>query len=113
ELDPALADRFGFVVPVPRWRDLSAEEKEQLLDPSSSPADMAVEWLPELVHETRRLMPLVESLHGKTVVRYVCQLIDQLSEAKVHFSPRRGRLLTEGIVAVHAASVALGRGGDC
>jgi MoxR-like ATPase len=113
ELDPALADRFGFVVPVPRWSDLSAEEKEQLLDPSSSPADMAVEWLPELVQETRRLMPLVESLHGKTAVRYVCQLIDQLSEAKVHFSPRRGRLLTEGIVAVHAASLALGRSGDC
>ena len=54
-LDPALADRFGFLVPVPEWGDLRKDEKRRILgDQFKGRHDFAVKP-PEVLAEARRV----------------------------------------------------------
>ncbi len=107
-LDPALTDRFPFVVPVPSWRDLSREDRRQLLaldvDPNRNHImDIFQRPLESLVEECRALLPEVAERYGEWLGDYVIGVVDALGKASLPQSPRRARMLIEGIVAIHAA----------
>lgn len=112
-LDPALADRFPFVVPVPDWRQLSKEDrrrlvswKDQLERGESEPfSDTSV--LPELVEDCMHLIPKIEEQLSEWVSDYIVLVVDLLDKSQLPQSPRRARMLARSVIAIHAARMVL------
>jgi len=111
-LDPALTDRFPFVVPVPDWQQLSQEDRRRLIgmnpdDHAEARANFAAETLPQLVAECEALIPQIEAEYGDWLTDYIICAMDLLERAKLAQSPRRARMLARSVVAIHAARIAL------
>jgi MoxR-like ATPase len=110
-LDPALADRFPYVVPVPDWKQLSKEDRRRLVawkgedECGSSLSDGSS--LPELVENCAQLIPTLEEQLSEWVSDYIVLVVDLLDRAQLPQSPRRARMLARSIVAVHAARMVL------
>lgn len=108
-LDPALADRFPFVVPVPDWKQLSKAERRRLVswkdqvDVMDADPDWHPEVLRELVAETASLIPLVEAEVNEWLTDYIVLVVDLLEKAQLPQSPRRARMLARSVAAIHAA----------
>lgn len=105
-LDPALTDRFPFVIPVPGWRDLSREDRRQILGLNENIADTSF-MLTDMVAHCQTLIPQVEAEAGAWLTDYLVCVMDLLDKAKLPQSPRRARMLMRSIVAVHAARMVL------
>ncbi len=107
-LDPALTDRFPFVIPVPAWRDLSREDRRLILSakPSSNGTEPEFE-LAELVAECQALIPQVAAETSDWLTDYLICAMDLLDKAKMPQSPRRARMLMQSITAIHAARIVL------
>lgn len=109
-LDPALADRFTFVVPVPAWHTLSAVDRAAVVrGVGDVPSREACRTVQELVEATRALLPAVTRTVDDAVVSYVITLGDLLASAGVRIGGRRAASLRRAILATWAASLALGR----
>lgn len=108
-LDPALTDRFPFIISVPTWDQLSREDRRQLLKNSHiSGQNHDVEHdLISLVNRCAELIPEVEATHHEILTEYLISLLDLLEKAKIPQSPRRARMLLHTIVAIHAARIIL------
>ncbi len=106
-LDPALADRFGFVVRVPGWHELTAEDRLRLVGHGDVPSPGRRTSLPRLVERCRVLADETLAAHQDALADYVVQLIGQLGKAELSESPRRARMLARNVAAVHAARVLL------
>lgn len=114
-LDPALADRFPFVVSVPNWNNLSKEDRRSLIawkDAGGlSNEDLATVLsdypLMEYVERCANLIPSLEEEMESWLGDYVIYVVDLLEQAKLPQSPRRARMLARSIVAVHAARLVL------
>lgn len=102
-LDPALIDRFPFVIPVPNWRDLDHEDRRRLLSFQLGQANDHVYRLDDLIAQCRDGMPAVEHEYGEWLGDYMMYVMDLLHRAKLPQSPRRARMLLQSIVAVHSA----------
>lgn len=107
-LDPALTDRFPFVIPVPSWRELSREDRRQLLSLRSSVSENGTvssfdKPLSELVNECEALLPEIEEKYSEVLVDYMIAVMDLLDKARLPQSPRRARMLTQSVAAIHAA----------
>jgi MoxR-like ATPase len=109
-LDPALADRFAFVLRVPSWRDLCGADRLALVS-GRRPADarpLAQGELARLVRHATRAAAEVEKNKGEPIADYVVRLVDLLARSSLPLSPRRGRSLARSVAAVHGARIALG-----
>ncbi len=112
-LDPALADRFPFVVVVPNWEDLNKEERRSLIawennqQPSRLNGLLADYPLLSYVEQCAGLIPQIEEQLTDWLAEYVIYVIDLLHQAKLPQSPRRARMLARSITAVHAARMVL------
>ncbi len=104
-LDPALADRFAFIVCVPGWEELTKEERRALV--AGGEDDAEIPDLRPLVARCRELDRRLEPVLRARFVDYVIALVDQLRAAGFPVSPRRARVLARSIGAVHAARVVL------
>lgn len=105
-LDPALADRFAFVVPVPTWADLSPAERTQLLEADSAPSiDVGTKLLHRL-DAIRRLSCVVEDACGEAFTAYIQLLFDRWADIGSPLSGRRARMIREALPLVHAARLA-------
>ena len=108
-LDPALADRFPFVVTVPGWPDLDARQRAAVvLGREDGPREAATEPLADLVARCAEQVPVVAAGLEEFGPAYVLALADQLGQASLPPSPRRCRMLFRSFAAVHAARLALG-----
>ena len=105
-LDPALIDRFLFVVPVPGWRQLSKDQRRRLIVPLTDAPDPLVQ-LGEQVAACAALIPALEESLRDWLSDYVVSVIDLLEQAHLPQSPRRAYMLARSIVAVHAARTIL------
>ena len=106
-LDPALADRFPFVVQVPTWRNLTADERRRVVagdDRVDAPA------VRELIAECRRMSAALPGAVRTLVVDWAVALVDGLADAGIHLSPRRARILVDNACGVHAARIVLHEG---
>ncbi|MGI8729444.1 MAG: hypothetical protein ACR2LK_05555, partial [Solirubrobacteraceae bacterium] len=101
-LDPALADRFTFVVEVPGWERLTDAERHMVAAGDAQRTDGAA--LGALVAAT--CAGLDRSLE-RELAGYVVALCGELAGAGLAQSPRRARALTRAIAAVHAARLVL------
>lgn len=120
-LDPALSDRFPFVVPVPNWQDLSRDAQRRLIAIGSQAGDAADDMagiadsfadypLARMVGEVQALIPQIEAEYGDWLTDYVICAMDLLAKAKLGQSPRRARMLARSAVAIHAAHLVIEQG---
>jgi MoxR-like ATPase len=107
-LDPALADRFAFVIHVPDWPALDKHDQEAVIHPSGESAlsndnGRLLEFVTRLkpVFRKRILSPSPE------VVAYSRHVAGGLTEAGLRISPRRARLLARNLTALLCVAEAL------
>lgn len=108
-LDPALTDRFPYILPVPTWTQLSPTDRREIVSwranpstPNGAPLD-----LPALVAETAALIPELEAAFHDWLGDYVVCLMDLLEQNGLGQSIRRGFMLARSVVAIHAARTVL------
>lgn len=111
-LDPALADRFPFVVAVPNWANLSKQERREVIlgrsDATESLEHAAeTQSMDSLVEACRNLISELEVEFRDWLPDYIMTVMDVLEQAKLSQSPRRARMLAKSLVAVHAARLVL------
>lgn len=107
-LDPALTDRFPFIIPVPAWRDLTREDRRDVLSMHTSMSmngsvSTFERPLLELVADTQERLTAIEEDFGEGLVDYMITVMDLLEKANMPQSPRRARMLTYSVIAIHAA----------
>ncbi len=118
-LDPALADRFGFVLVLPALDDLSPEARRSVI--RSGLGGMggmhrtrgkagAVDVL-ALIAACREGTDVAASLHGDWITAYTAALVVPLRQAGLAISGRRAAMMAANIAAVHGARQALGSDG--
>ena len=106
-LDPALADRFGFLIEVPDWSDLSeAERTEVLLDQFRGPHEFTVQ-VPALVDRSAGIFRELCTRPPAQLCGYFLALESQLRNAGTRFSSRRMTTLLRSSLGIHAARIAL------
>ena len=106
-LDPALADRFGFLIEVPDWSDLSeAERTEVLLDQFRGPHEFPVQ-VPALVERSTAIFRELCARPPAQLCGYFLALESQLRGAGTRFSSRRMTTLLRTSLGIHASRIAL------
>lgn len=109
-LDPALADRFAFVVALPAFSELDPQARRAAIAEGDRPVDGDA-GLPALLASARTTALLSEEADDAWVVGYVEALVGLLAQARLAISGRRAGMLRRAIHAVRGAQAALG-GGD-
>lgn len=109
-LDRALADRFGLVVKVGDWRDLSKANKRKVADPAgegvlSGDGGRLARSLEEWRSAYSRALPECPG----PIVDYACAAATSLGGARIRVSPRRVRMLSRSLLA---ATIVSGKGPD-
>ncbi|MCX7200447.1 MAG: MoxR family ATPase [Proteobacteria bacterium] len=109
-LDPALADRFGFVLHLPALDDLSPEARRCVIRSGLGPArpEATAVDVPALVVRCGHATALCAALHGDWITAYTSALIVPLRQAGLAISGRRAAMLAANIAAVHGARTTLG-----
>jgi MoxR-like ATPase len=103
-LDAALADRFGFVVPVPGWNSLTPEEQEAvILTTDAAPAEGAGSLLRARIEAGRDLVRSLRGQHAGVLASYVRLMCSLLGQANMALSPRRAVMVLNNVLSVHAA----------
>jgi MoxR-like ATPase len=114
-LDPALADRFGFVLNLPALEDLPPQARRSVIRSGLDAAGQvsavpAALDLPALVARSREHGGLCALLHGDWITAYTAALVVPLRQAGLGISGRRAAMLAANIAGVHGARCALGSG---
>ncbi len=105
-LDPALVDRFPFVVPVPNWRQLSKENRRRLVTRTTH-NPMVLSALIDQANACAALIPALEETLRDWLIDYVVSMVDLLEQAHLPQSPRRAYMLARSLVAIQAARMVL------
>jgi MoxR-like ATPase len=109
-LDPALADRFSYVVRLPVFSELSDGDRGDVIRGVGSVVlPGADEQLREAVETTRRLIPTIAAELSDGLVNYVLALLPRLARAQITVGGRRAATLARNLTAVFAAHLVLGR----
>lgn len=103
-LDPALADRFAFIVDMPGWDSLTEDEREALVLGSGAPIDGgAAARVEAAIAAGRAHFEQTLSEQSGPLAVYARLAVDLLRAAGIILSGRRAALLLRNIAAVHAA----------
>jgi len=105
-IDPALADRFPWVLPLPTLAELGREDRLALIDGGDRPPEIAPD-VAGLVARTRQALAGTPRQERDWAAAYVDALVPSLIEARLGVSGRRAVHLAKGIHAVYAALAAL------
>lgn len=103
-LDPALADRFPYVIEAPGFDSLSEAERRAVI--GGAPDRVAQGAGAGLVGDldaVRRCLPAVRDELSSAACDYVAGLVPLLGKLRCRVSPRRARFLHDAVLAVHAA----------
>lgn len=104
-LDHALADRFGLIVKVGDWRDLSKANKKKVADPSGEGATSDDEGkLASALQEWRARYEDLLPRCPDGIIEYACAAATSLEKARIRVSPRRVRMLTRSLLAAIVVS---------
>lgn len=106
-LDPALADRFAFIIEVPGWNTLTDEARKAiLLDQFRGRHEFPIA-VPELVAKTRSVLTLLSHRPPASLADYLIALAPFAAKAGHELSTRRITTLLRSILAVQAARTVL------
>ena len=107
-LDPALADRFAFVVSLPALGDLSPAERKLLIARGDAPV-AGDAGLPGLIEAAGGHATDSEAADDAWVVDYIEAAAGLLAQARLPVSGRRAAMLRRAVHVVQGARVALGQ----
>jgi MoxR-like ATPase len=105
-LDPALADRFPWVVVVPKLADLSRTERLLLIKCGDSGIDPKLD-VRALIDEVRDVRATLPESDAAWAAGYTDAVLAPLAEAGFTLSGRRAVFLAHNILSVHAAQSVL------
>jgi MoxR-like ATPase len=110
-LDPALTDRFPFILTVPAWGELSRADRLELVRYANNghfgyqpQHDLD---LPGLVARCAALIPELEAEAADWLGDYIVCAVDLFEQVGLAQSPRRARTLARNVIAIHAARLLL------
>lgn len=104
-LDPALADRFAFVVNVADWGELSEEDQKLIADPRGDGAisrDLC--GLADFVEKARERLAVKLNHPSRVALEYSRLVASLLGEAGIRISPRRVRQIAKNLLALESVS---------
>lgn len=100
-MDPALADRFAFLVEAPDWFDWEEADQTRILAPSG--ADLTdPKPLLDLLAEARARWIRLLAEPPASLLPYVRCCVEELAEIQVRISPRRARVWVRNALALLA-----------
>lgn len=106
-LDPALADRFPFIIEVPTWEDLNdADKKNMLLDNHLGKHEFPVD-IHELIKKTKDYYKSLLETSEESISKYIITLMELLKNSFGYFSARRATMLQDSLIYLFAASKVL------
>lgn len=106
-LDPALADRFAYLIEVPGWDTLTDDaRKALLLDQFRGRHEFPVA-VPDLVAKTRRVLDVLTQCPPEKLAEYLIALAPLAAKAGHELSTRRITTLLRSILAIQAARTVL------
>ena len=106
-LDPALADRFPFVIEVPTWEDLNdVDKKNMLLDNHLGKHEFPVD-IHELIKKTKDCYKSLLETSEESISKYIITLMELLMNSFGYFSARRATMLEDSLIYLFAASKVL------
>ncbi len=106
-LDPALADRFAFIVEAPGWENLNnTQRRSVLLDQFRGPHEFPV-TVEALVSRGQELFQALTSSPPETLADYLIALAPHAATCGHPLSTRRVTMLLRSILAVQAARTVL------
>lgn len=106
-LDPALADRFPFIIEVPTWEDLNdADKKNMLLDNHLGKHEFPVD-IHELIKKTKDCYKSLLETSQESISKYIITLMELLKNSFGYFSARRATMLEDSLIYLFAASKVL------
>lgn len=112
-LDPALADRFSYIVRLPAFDELGDTDRRAIIAGTGALVNTSAhQSVCELVRTTQLLMDGVRATSGDALATYVDVLVAKLRLAKIIVGGRRAATLHRNLVAIRAAHLALGLPGD-
>lgn len=106
-LDPALADRFAFVVALPPLADIDPAARRRLIAEGDEWEPRSAAALPALIERARAEAAKSREAYDDWVVRWVDALVAPLLQAGWPISGRRAAMLRAAAHAVHGARMAL------
>jgi MoxR-like ATPase len=106
-LDPALADRFAFVVALPPLTDIDPAARRRLIAEGDDWHAAQAAALPALIERARAEAAKSREAYDDWVVRWVDALVTPLAQAGWPISGRRAAMLRAAAHAVHGARVAV------
>jgi MoxR-like ATPase len=99
-LDPALADRFGLILPVGDWMDLSDDDRRRVADPSGEGAIAHDDGaLANALTGWRAAFDAALPACPPHLITYVTLATTALLRSGVRLSPRRARLIARSLLA--------------
>ena len=106
-LDPALADRFAFLIEVPGWDTLTDEaRKAVLIDQFRGRHEFPVP-VPDLVARTRCILEVLQQSPPEKLAEYLIALAPLAAKAGHELSTRRITTLLRSILSIQAARTVL------
>ena len=106
-LDPALADRFPFIIEVPTWEDLNdADKKSMLFDNHLGKHEFPVD-IHELINKTKDCYKSLLETSEESISKYIITLMELLKNSFGYFSARRATMLEDSLIYLFAASKVL------
>ena len=106
-LDPALADRFPFIIEVPEWDDLSKKDKKNILfDADKGKHDFPVD-IKELVDKVKAKIKEISLSKQGEIANYILVLMDVLKSSLGYISARRATMFQETLIAIYASMLVL------
>ena len=106
-LDPALADRFPFIIEVPTWEDLNdADKKNMLFDNHLGKHEFPVD-IHELINKTKDCYKSLLETSEESISKYIITLMELLKNSFGYFSARRATMLEDSLIYLFAASKVL------
>lgn len=106
-LDPALADRFSYLVSVPSWEDLTeSDKKNMLVDQYKGPHKFKVS-IEDLITAAKKEYEVLKNSDLTLIQEYIVTLVDMLNNNLGYISPRRATMFQDSLLAVHASRLAI------
>ncbi len=110
-LDPALADRFPFIINVPSWNDLAVENQKKVLDDKfAGKHEFAID-INLLIEESKIEFKHVLNNYQEFGKNYIITLMDLLANKFGYVSTRRATMFLETLLAIQASKIVLNNHG--
>lgn len=111
-LDPALADRFMFIIDAPCWDNLSEEEQSlMLLDSFNGEYQLDIN-IKDVLNAIKLEYLKQRKLLANMLSQFIIALTNLINSKVGYISSRRATMLINAIVAVHSARIIIERYND-